>query len=169
MEIQPNSLNAKKEFEHTGGMGVDLFQSHSGVTSLAYDISTAYSERLLLDDFMKLNYIRYRKPEPGFQFPARVYRNKCTKVGFMKNYCQMSWLDLFDFAAYSRLQDGLYCLACVLFPMQLSRSCPKMMVTNPGTNFKHAKTDLRDHGRLPYHQACYAEMQAFLTAMLTTD
>lgn len=164
--METSSLDSKENFMQIDG-NVDMFQSSipSGVNGQPFDISNAVSEGLMLDDSMKINFIHHRKPEPYFQFPGKIYRNKCMKTGFMRNYCRMEWLELFDFAAYSRHQDGLYCLACVLFPLTRSSSRPKHMVIQPGINWKHAKADLKKHGSLPYHQACYAEMQAFLATM----
>ena len=56
-----------------------------------------------------------REPEKSFKFPPKQYAMKSSKTVYVIRYCYGEWFRKFDFISYSKSEDGLYCLACVLF------------------------------------------------------
>ena len=107
-------------------------------------------------------YKRERVPSNGFKFPAKVYKDKRKLSGIMHRYCQREWFDIFKFISYSRLQDGLYCLCCVLFPTPSPHGQPSLLVKQY-SNWKDAKSDLKIHGVCWYHKDAEARMDAFVS------
>ena len=75
-------------------------------------------------DDVKSNLITNREPEISFIFPARQYKDKRSKSRHLNRFCYREWFKKFEFLCYSKASDGLYCLACVLFP-DSSHWCPK--------------------------------------------
>ena len=113
-----------------------------------------------LSDKMKNDLIRNREPHSTFKFPARRYNSSRNKSGFMNRYCTRDWLKTFDFIAYSEETDGLYCLACVLFP-DTSHRRPNNLITEPYRNWKNAVADLKSHATRDYHKRSMARLHAF--------
>lgn len=56
-----------------------------------------------------------RKPRKGHEFPARTYTDNRRLDGKVNRYCKPEW---FEFLAYSKQEDGIYRLSCILFPTQ---------------------------------------------------
>ena len=74
----------------------------------------------------------------------------------------------FSFLAYSRSTQGLFCLACVLFPTSSAHegaSQAQYLVTKPYQNWKDGKADLMAHAHLHYHQGAEAKLKAFVSTM----
>ena len=67
---------------------------------------------------------------------------KLSKTGYVNRYCSRERFRKFDFISYSKSEDGLYCLACVLFP-DASHHHPKKLVTEPYQNWKDAMEDMQ--------------------------
>ena len=67
-------------------------------------------------DDVKLKLIELRVPEQSFKYPGRKYNDSKCKSGVYTRYCNRDWLSEFQFLSYSKLQDGLYSLSCILFP-----------------------------------------------------
>ncbi len=101
-----------------------------------------------------------RVPEDGYKFPAREYKDKRSKSGIMNRYCSPDWFKIFEFLSYSKRTDGLFCLACVLFP-DLSHRRAKKLIDSPYSNWKDAKSDLKMHSTLEYHKNSMAKLNAF--------
>ena len=64
---------------------------------------------------------------------------KLSKTGYVNRYCSREWFRKFDFISYSKSEDGLYCLACILFP-DTSHHHPKKLQSH-----KDAMEDLLRH------------------------
>lgn len=67
---------------------------------------------------------------------------------------------MFGFITYSCADDGLYCLACVLFPDSSHRR-PKKLITEPYSNWKDALADLKFHAGCSYHLSYMSRLMAF--------
>lgn len=92
--------------EETAGIPVDdTFGSQLSDDIGVIDVHT-------LSDDVKFRILSNRCPEPGFKFPFKLYNDKRCKSGTFKRSCCRDWFEQFPFIAYSKLKDGLYCLAC---------------------------------------------------------
>jgi hypothetical protein len=118
---------------------------------------------MAVDTDTKMMLINSRVPEDGFKFPARFYKDTHEKDGVKRRFCSRDWFRLFDFIAYSKQVDGLFCLCCVLFPVTPSHGQrAKALINQPYRNWKDAKSDLKTHSTLAYHQDSKALMDGFL-------
>ena len=106
--------------------------------------------------------IEQRMPEKSYKYPAKIYKDKKRKDGTYQRFCNSSWLEEFDFLAYSKEQDGLYCLACVLFPTPGQAGRAQRLIDQPYSNWKDARQHSSQHHSLDYHQKSYAKMEAFV-------
>ena len=133
------------------------------------DISRFVGTATVPDDDTKYKLIKERVPSNGFKFPAKVYKDKRKLSGIMHRYCQRECFDIFKFISYSRLQDGLYCFCCVLFPTPSPHGQPSLLVKQPYSNWKDAKSDLKIHGVCWYHKDAEARMDAFVSTMVNPE
>ena len=116
-----------------------------------------------LDDDKKASLIKNRKPEKSFKFPPRLYADKRRESGHIRRYCQHDWFESHSSLSYSKSEDGLYCLCCILFPMPAHHgSKARNLITLPYHNWKDAKKDLETHASLQYHKDSMAKMNAFI-------
>lgn len=111
-------------------------------------------------DQMKFQLIENRQPELNYKFPAKLYKDKRKSSGFIKRFCCKDWFKMFEFITYSSADDGLYCLACVLFPDSEHR-LPKKFISEPYNNWKDALTDMKTHAGCGYHLSSMSRMMAF--------
>lgn len=102
-----------------------------------YDISS-------VPDKVKYKLICVRIPESNVQFPTKYYKDIRCKSGYFKRSCCREWFAKYEFISYSKFKDGLYCLACIIFPDTSGRR-PKKLITEPYQNWKDATTDLKNH------------------------
>lgn len=107
-EPQP-SVGHHKKFKSIPSM------SRENDLNFAFDISNYIAEGPDLDDATKINIIQNRIPPAGHNFPATTYRDKRRKSGVSSRRCKREWLEKYEHLSYSRIQDGLYCIACILF------------------------------------------------------
>ena len=80
----------------------------------------------------------------------------------MNRQCKREWLEKFPEIAYSKKNDGLYCLACVLFPTPGQSQRGNAFIDRPYQNWKDAIEDLTRHCHLHYHLKSNAKLNAFL-------
>ncbi len=80
----------------------------------------------------------------------------------MKRYCQHSWFVEFEFLTYSKSLDGIFCLACILFPSGGVHEQPKLLVKQPYRNWKDAREDLKKHSVTTPHQNAMARLKGFI-------
>lgn len=104
--------------------------------------------------------IMNREPDVSFKFPAKSYKDKRKSSGHMNRFCCREWFRKFDFIAYSKEDDALYCLACCLFT-DTSHRKSKKLITEGYRNWKDAVTDLKLHSTNEYHLASMARLRAF--------
>ena len=69
-----------------------------------------------ISDDCKNTLIKNRAPEKSVKFPPKIYKDNRKKSGEIRRYCLHEWFYNFKFLSYSKSTDGLFCLACVLFP-----------------------------------------------------
>lgn len=112
-------------------------------------------------DLTKFQLINTRIPQKHYIFPTRQFKDKRRKSGFAKRSCCNEWFEKYSFLSYSCLQDGIYCLACVLFPDSSHRR-PKKLISEPYINWKDAVADLNNHSTSDYHQDAMTKLQSFL-------
>ena len=67
---------------------------------------------------------------------------------------------MFEFLSYSIHRDGLYCLACVLFP-DVSHRRPKKLISEPYQNGKDYIADMKSHSASEYHMNSMSKLKAF--------
>ena len=72
------------------------------------DICDFVNCKTVIDDDIKLNLIKKRKPCDAFKFPSQEYNDKRRPNGVMQRSCQQQWFSTFHFLSYSQQQDGLY-------------------------------------------------------------
>ena len=81
------------------------------------------------------------------------YKDKRRHTGYINRYCNRDWFKFFDFVCYSKAEDGLYCVGCVLF-LDTSHRCSSKLITEPYKNWKDACEDLKTHAQCEY--LCWA-------------
>ena len=115
--------------------------------------------------YLKKSSIEERIPEKSFKFPQKSYKNSTRKDGTYIRYCNRDWLDEFPFLAYSKSQDGLYCLSCILFPCGIpSQQRANLLISAPYQNWKDARADILKHSTLKYHLQSEYSRRAFVEA-----
>ena len=78
----------------------------------------------------------------------------------------MKWLNDNEAMSYSKELDGVFCLACILFPVPcLTGSKAEVLLSKPFSNWKHAENDLEKHSLLQYHLDSVARMTNFMDVM----
>ena len=121
-----------------------------------------------IPDQVKYSIIKERKPSLQVKIPTRSYNDSSRSRGTYQRQCNREWFDMFPFLAYSRSTEGLYCLACVLFPTSCEdkgASRPQYLITKPYTNWKDGKSHFAAHANLHYHQYSEAKLKAFVSTM----
>lgn len=71
-----------------------------------------------IDDDTKLKLIQSRVPGPSIALPSRQYADSTRVSGFRSHFCNCEWLARFPFATFSVSLGGIFCLPCVLFPVE---------------------------------------------------
>jgi hypothetical protein len=101
----------------------------------------------------KLRLINSRIPEDDFKYPARIYRDMYDKYEVRRRYCSRDWLHSHDYLAYSMQIDRLFCLCCVMFHVSCKTGQrANSLISQPPSNWKNAKSDLKQHATLQYAQ-----------------
>ena len=102
--------------------------------------------------------------EKSFNFPAKVYKDNREKSGQMRRFCLHEWFHDYKFLAHSESSDGLFCLACTLFPMAAhQRSKAKLLISQPYRNWKDAQSDLSHHAVPQYHKYLMEVLKSFVS------
>ena len=114
-------------------------------------------------DSEKYDLVVNRVPPPSFLFPPTIYKDKTKKIGERKRSCQHIWFQRFKFVTYSEEEDGLFCLPCVLFPVEptFGGSRATYLIKSPYRNWKDATCDLDNHKVLEYHKSSEDRLKAF--------
>ena len=82
----------------------------------------------------------------------------------MRRFCLHEWFHDYKFLAYSKSSDGLFCLACTLFPMAAHQgSKAKLLISQPYRNWKDARSDLSHHAVLQYHKDSMEALNSFVS------
>lgn len=89
-------------------------------------------------------------PDVKYQFPAE-------DCGKFKRTFQLKWLNTFNWLAYSKLKEGVFCKYCVLFLNQTnvgkgSHVVLGKLVTKPHIKLKDALESFKNHNNLNYHK-----------------
>ena len=115
----------------------------------------------------KLNLIKFRTPATNVPMPSRQYTDKCRTCGVRLRFCCRDWFEKFPFISFSSSAQGIFCLSCMLFPVEQRTSGRALnLVTRPLVNWKDAVIDLTTHSHLEYHLTSEAKMDAFLHTMI---
>ena len=116
-----------------------------------------------ISDDCKNSLIKNRAPEKSFKFPPKkFFFHSRKKSGETRRYCLHELFDNFKFLSYSKSTDGLFCLACVLFPKSAHQgSRAKILITQPYHNWKDTREDLKNHSVLEYHKDSMEKMNSF--------
>ena len=134
---------------------------HVGLLDIAQYCTTCTGSNV--DDDTKLKLIQSRVPGPSIAMPSRQYADSTRVSGFRSRFCNREWFARFPFATFSVSLGGIFCLPCVLFPVeQHSSGRAQVLVSRPLVNWKDAVADLKAHSQLQYHIASESKMEAFL-------
>ena len=95
-------------------------------------------------------------PDASFKFPK-------SSSGHSFQY---RWLQRYPWLAYSKNEDGGFCLPCVLFHQSTDlRTPPGILVNTPLTNFRKALEILDKHSHKQYHKTAILKMNDFQKVM----
>lgn len=131
--------------------------------NFAFDISNYIAEGPDLDDATKINIIQNRIPPAGHNFPATTYRDKRRKSGVSSRRCKREWLEKYEHLSYSRIQDGLYCIACILFLSDIKYyKGESIFVKAPCKDWKHLLEYWQLHEKCQYHQVSKDKFGSFV-------
>ena len=157
---QPQSSSVLPETDNS------LAHEHLPQSPYPCDISqyASYPSRVSeLTDDVKYSIILERKPDSSYKYPAKEFNDTRRKSGVSLRSCQPAWIDKYDFLGYSKCKDGLYCIACILFPTQTGQSGnAHAMVETPYSNWKNCIATVEKHSDLTYHKRSEAKMLAFI-------
>jgi hypothetical protein len=142
--------------------------SKPATESLSYDISNFVHHKYIPNE-TKENIILSRQPNKAYQFPPKIYKDSKRKGGTYKRFCKLEWLEKFPFLAYSQHKDGLYCLACVLFPCEGQAGRAKLLIETPFRNWKDVLTDITKHRDTDYHSKSEGLLVAFTNVLNKTQ
>ena len=93
----------------------------------------------------------------SYKFPTRDFPEKKTSSGVTKRKCSADKMNAYPFLAYSKKDDGVYCVPCRLFPTAGDDRGPQaaQLVTEPFYNWKkffdRMKTHTSDMNRSHFH------------------
>uniref|UniRef100_A0A3Q2QG90 TTF-type domain-containing protein n=1 Tax=Fundulus heteroclitus TaxID=8078 RepID=A0A3Q2QG90_FUNHE len=118
-----------------------------------------------MDDSEKFQLVKTRIPPTSFNFPAREFKDNRRAGGVTKRTCQRDWLDKYDFLSYSAQEDGVYCLPCILFPVQSQNRRAGMLIDLPFTNWRKFNEQMTTHMQQQYHRSSDAKLHAFVDLM----
>lgn len=151
---------------------VNCHESHAGDTITrtfsagSSSIDNVLSNTSRIDNEIKYNLIKNRVPPKKFIFPAKEYKDKSKKSGKRSRSYQHQWFEQFEFIVYSMEKDGIYCLPCILFPIENAPGGrAKLLITLPYNNWKDAVSDLKSHAVCRYHKASSDQMHEFMKIM----
>ncbi|XP_035989382.1 uncharacterized protein LOC118561423 isoform X3 [Fundulus heteroclitus] len=142
-----------------------LNQADLPQTTYDIDISKAKDRISEMDDSGKFQLLQTRKPPKSFNFPARDFKDNRRASGVTKRTCQRDWLDKYDFLSYSAQEDGVYCLPCILFPVESQSRRASILIDLPFTNWRKFTEQITTHMQLQYHQSSDAKFHAFVDVM----
>ena len=154
------SVSAENNTDDSVAQDTSLFCPETEVTTpedtdrqstvdIAYFVTAS---SLTVHNQVKYRIIKERKPPLNIAKHTRTARGRVEPT---KGAVTTSGLKFSDFLAYSRSTQGLFCLACVLFPTSGAHegaSRAQYLVTKPYQNWKDGKADLMAHAHLHYHQ-----------------
>jgi len=97
-------------------------------------------------------------PDPNYKFPKSGNRNLRFQINWTYEFC---WL------RYSKIQDGDFCLTCILFAPsdglgKGGHQIPGKLVTEKYNNWKKAKDLFKDHKNNHYHKLSQIKFDSFL-------
>ena len=114
------------------------------------DISLVVNSGIRPSDEQLLRLVDSRKPPASESMPSREYKEKSCPGGVRRRYCKREWFEKFPFSAFSHSCQGIFCLPCVLFPVeQRTSGRAQVLVSRPLVNWKDALADLSDTASCP--------------------
>ena len=124
-------------------------------TTVNIDVGRVFGQQLSSNSMYHIMKHHF-KPSPDYSFPKNTNGRSF----------QYSWLNKFTWLAYSKQENGGYCLPCVLFcsTTVYHGSEPGILVSKPLTNFKKALEILRKHIEKDHHQASIVRSDEFINA-----
>ena len=151
--------------EQPSCVSVDNYSSEE-VEQPSCDISDYLKTAHTLPDKSKVLLIKERYPGQRYKFPGKRYEDKSSSKGFKTHYCQHEWFRLYPFISYSVKMDGIFCLACIMFPVNSSRGQKaSLFISKPYRNWKDARSDLLAHSVLEYHKTSETRLNVFISTV----
>ena len=111
------------------------------------------------------------KDEERFNVISNHYRplkSYSFPVNSDKRSFQVAWLDRFSWLAYSAIENGAYCIPCVLFGRRDGHNSSKVerLYQVPFTDWSNAIRRFKDHeSKSPLHKAAVVDQSNFSTVM----
>lgn len=114
-----------------------------------FDIASVIEDGKIhnLSDIQRKHLIHNRSPTTNFEFPVQTFPDKPKKDGLGKLYYKSSWFsNRYNFIAYSKKRDGIFCLHCLLFSTKAQNSvCPCIPINEAYQDWKDISADLKKH------------------------
>lgn len=113
------------------------------------DIASFVSCGATATDCCKMKLIESRKPALTISMPSHQYPDKSRTGGVRQRFCKHDWFDKFPFTSFSPSVCGIFCLSCILFPVEQQTSGrAQILIIRPLINWKDAVADLTAHSHL---------------------
>lgn len=101
-----------------------------------------------------------------YSFPKQPYKEKKNKSGITYRGCSRELLVRHHYLGYSKILDGVYCLACKLFPVDQSKNAgtaASVLVDRPMKDWHHASTRIKEHAKTKVHKDCLIGFDNFMS------
>ncbi|XP_022248767.1 cell division cycle protein 16 homolog isoform X2 [Limulus polyphemus] len=117
-------------------------------------------------DICKMKLIESCAQAAHIEMPSCKYADKSRTGGVHERFCKKEWIEKYTFTAYSSSARGIFCLPCVLFPVdQHTSGQGQVLIAHPLTNWKDTLADLKKHSHLEYHLKSEARIETFVRTM----
>lgn len=158
--VASSSIHVESDQQTTTG---EILDDPDVDVPIITDVSQCKGNTIINNDD-KYRLIKDRRPPASFTFPTKDYPDKKKKSGVRKRSCQHKWFSQFDFISYSTKENGLYCLACLLFAVENTTSGrAKLLIEKPYKNWKDSIADLKKHSVCDYHMTSATKMKYFVS------
>ena len=120
----------------------------------------SYSERSKLSAEQKFQILTNRNTLPhNFQFPGRLEKPGCQR------HFQAKWLQHYSWLEYSVMENGGFCVPCMLFGIGTDDIDLGVLVSRPLMNFKKATDELKAQDKKASHLDAVTSADLFLKVM----
>lgn len=104
-----------------------------------------------------------------YNFPDVEYKESKNSSGVTKRKCSVDKLKAYPFLAYSKIENGVFCVPCRLFPKKGERGPEAdQLVTSPYCNWKKFYDKIKTHvgGENSPHAHCVVSHEVIVIALM---